>query len=328
MKLTNLKSTLAWLVTATAAVPAIGHAQADAYPSKPITFIVPFPAGNVTDVLARTIAQGLSAKLGQSVIVENRPGAAGIIGTQQVANAKPDGYTMMYGSSGPIASHVSIYKKLPYDPLQSFAPVNGLSSNPLILVVNASTPYKTIEEFVEYMKKNPGKVSFGSPGVGTGAHLVGEQFQVKTDTRMTHVPYKDSSTLYSDLLSGRIDAVFDFVPVMRQNLAAGKVRVLAITRDTRAASLPAVPTLKERGYDMSFNTWSALLMPAGTSNEIVQKMSGAVRETMKSPEVVKFLEENESTSRATLGPNDLKAFITGEIAMYRDLVKKAGVTAE
>ena len=156
---------------------------------------MPFPAGNVTDNFARVVAKGLSAKLGQPVIVDNRPGAAGIIGTQTVAQAKPDGYTMLYASSGPMATFVSLYKHLSYDPLKSFALVNGMATNPLILVVNPSKPYKTLEEFVAYLKVHPGEVNFGSPGIGTGSHLTGELFQAATGTKMRHIPYKDAASL-------------------------------------------------------------------------------------------------------------------------------------
>ncbi|GAA5232208.1 tripartite tricarboxylate transporter substrate binding protein [Verticiella sediminum] len=313
------------LTAATALVPALARAQA--YPTHPINFVVPFPAGNVTDVLARRIAHGLSTRLGQTITVDNRAGAAGIIGTRFVAAAKPDGYTMLYGSSGPIASHPSMYKDLPYAPLESFAPVNGLTSSPLVLVTAASQPYTSVHELVEHLKNHPGEVTFGSPGNGTGAHLAAELFQVNTGTRMTHVPYKDSAGLYSDLFAGRIDVLFDFIAVMRPNLDAGKVRALAVTREQRASSLPSVPTLKESGYDVVFNTWSSLLMPAGTPADIVQKMSDAVRDTMASAEIVKYLEENDSISNAELGPQELRAFIVSEIEMYQHLVKKAGISA-
>ncbi|MES2535660.1 MAG: tripartite tricarboxylate transporter substrate binding protein [Pseudomonadota bacterium] len=324
----NLKSILAASVCVLAALPFASSAQSIPYPDRPITWVVPFPAGNVTDAFSRLVAQALTKKLGQSIVVENRTGAGGIIGTQAVANAKPDGYTMLYGSSGPIATYVSLYKKLPYVPLQSFVPVNGLAANPLILVVNASKPYKTVEEFVAYLKKNPGTVNFGSPGVGTGSHLTGELFQMATGTTMTHVPYKESGGLYSDLRAGRIDAIFDFIPVMRPHLNAGTVLALGVSRETRVKSFPNIPTFKEKGYDLVLASWSSILMPAGTPVDIVQKMSAAIQEVMKLPEIVKFQEENDQMPLSTLGPNQLREFIVKETEVYRILVKKSGASVD
>jgi tripartite-type tricarboxylate transporter receptor subunit TctC len=325
------RRTMTWRLAATLASPAttaLAATEADAWPTRPISFVVPFPAGNVTDVLARLIAQGLSARLGVPVLVDNRPGAAGIIGSQYVANAKPDGYTMLYGSSGPMASHVSYYRKLPYSPLRSFVAVNGVTANPFILVVPPDRGWKKVDDFVAYLKQNPGKASFGSPGQSTGAHLVGELFQVSTGTKMTHIPYKESSTLYSDLLAGRIDAVFDFVPVMRPNIETHRVVALAAATEERIASLPQVPTFREQGHDIVFLTWSVLMLPAGTPAAVVRRMSTALREAMKTPEIVKYLKDNESVSRTALGPAELPGFLNQQIEVYAGLIKKAGVQAE
>jgi len=324
----NTRRLLARLLTTLLISPLAAMAQPSDYPNRPISWVVPFPAGNVTDAFARIVAQAMSTRLGQPVVVENRAGAAGIIGAQYVAGAKPDGYTMLYGSSSIMASHISLYKNLPFDPLQSFTPVNALAANPLILVVNPNKGYKTLEEFIAYLKKNPGTVSMGSPGVGTGAHLVGELFQIATGTKMVHVPYKEGSAMFADLRAGRIDAIFDFIPTMREHLKAGTLLALGITRDERVKSLPDLPTFKEKGFDVTLSSWSSIVVPAGTPPEITAKLSTAVQEAMKSPEVVRFQESNDQVPLSALGPDKLKDFVLKEQETYRTVVKRAGVTLD
>ena len=298
------------------------------YPNRPITWVVPFGAGGVTDNSARFVAKVLSEKIGQAVIVENKPGAAGIVGAEYVAQAKPDGYTMIYGSSGPMATFVSLYKKLSFTPLKSFVPVNGMADSSLLLVVNASRPYKTVEEFIDYLKKNPGKVNYGSSGAGTAPHLIGEMFQMATGTSMVHVPYKASANLYADLLGGTIDAIFDYTVVMRPHIDAGKVIPLGISREDRLKSFPHVPTFKERGLDVVLTAWASIAMPIGTPPEIVNKMSAAFAETSRDPAVVKYYEENDFGNLGNLGPEKLKEFYVSETAKFKTLVEKAGVSLD
>lgn len=304
-------------------VPAL--AQTAQYPSRPITLVVPFPVGTIPDIDARLLAQTLTAKLGQSVVVENKPGAAGIIGTQYVANAKPDGYTLLWGTSGPLASHPSLYKKLPYS-LQSFTPVNGLNAVPLILVVNSSKNIKTLEEFVDYLKSNPGKGTFGSLGVGSGAHLTGELFQAATGTKMIHSPYKEGGALYADLLAGRIDAVFDFIPTMREYMKAGSVVAVAAT--DRLKGYPGIPAFHEKGFDVQLTTWQSIVAPAGTPAEIVRKLSAAIQSAGAEPEIIKFDSGNEQASLYALGPDKLRDFIVKETDVYRAIIKKARVSVD
>ena len=314
---------LAMALPATAAL-----AQQGSYPNRPITWVVPFGAGGVTDNSARFVAKVLSEKIGQPVIVENKPGAGGIVGVEYVAQAKPDGYTMVYGSSGPMATFVSLYKKLSFTPLKSFAPVNGMGDSSLLLVVNANRPYKTVEEFIAYLKKNPGKVNYGSSGAGTAPHLIGEMFQMATGTTMLHVPYKVSANLYGDLLAGTIDAIFDYTVVMRPHIEAGKIIPLGISREDRLKSFPNVPTFKERGIDVVLTAWSSIAMPAGTPPEVVDRMSAAFQETMRDPAVIKYNEENDFGSLGHLGPEKLKEFYTSETEKFRKLVEKAGVSLD
>lgn len=324
---TTIKIGAALLAMAFSAAGAEAQQQAP-YPSRPITWVVPFGAGGVTDNSARFVAKVLSEKIGQAVIVENKPGAAGIVGVEYVAQAKPDGYTMVYGSSGPMATFVSLYKKLSFTPLKSFVPVNGMADSSLLLVVNASRPYKTVEEFIDYLKKNPGKVNYGSSGAGTAPHLIGEMFQMATGTSMVHVPYKASANLYSDLLAGTIDAIFDYTVVMRPHIEAGKVTPLGISREDRLKSFPNVPTFKERGIDVVLTAWASIAMPAGTPPEIVNKMSAAFAETMRDPAVIKYNEENDFGNLGHLGPEKLKQFYISETAKFKTLVEKAGVSLD
>lgn len=322
----NLMIKLGAALVAFALSASAAQAQQDGpYPSRTITWVVPFGAGGVTDNSARFVARVLSEKIGQSVVVENKPGAGGIVGAEYVSQAKPDGYTMLYASSGPMATFVSLYKKLSFTPLKSFVPVNGMADSSLLLVVNSSRPYKTIEQFVDHLKKNPGKVNYGSAGAGTAPHLAGEMFQMTTGTSMVHVPYKASANLYADLLSGTIDAIFDYTVVMRPHIEAGRVVALGISREDRLKSFPNVPTFKERGLDVVLTAWASIAMPAGTPPEIVNKMSAAFAETMRDPRVVKYSEDNDFGRLGHLGPEKLKAFWISETEKFKNVVEKAGV---
>jgi tripartite-type tricarboxylate transporter receptor subunit TctC len=235
---------------------------------------------------------------------------------------------MLYASSGPMATFTSLYKKLSYKPLESFIPVNGMGDSSLLLVANASKPYKTVEEFVDYLKKNPGKVNYGSAGAGTAPHLIGEMFQMATGTSMLHVPYKVSANLYADLLSGTIDVIFDYTVVMRPHIEAGKVRPLGISREDRLKSFPNVPTFKERNIDVVLTAWSSIAMPAGTPPEVVKKMSDAFAETTRDPAVIKYNEDNDFGNLGHLNPEKLKAFYVSEAAKFKTLVEKAGVSLD
>lgn len=308
------------------ALPAAAQAQTP-YPNRPITWIVPFSAGSVYDNTARIIGKILGDKLGQPVIVENKPGASGIIGTQLVQQAKPDGYTMLYSGVSPLAIYPWLYKKLPYAPLTSFVPVNGVFDTTPILVVNAGKPYKTIGEFVEHLKNNPGKVNYGAT-LGGLVHLTGEMLQVATGTSMQVVPYTESSKLYSDLMSGTIDGMFDFTATIRPYIEAGKVIPLAVASPQRLQALPNVPTFKEGGIDVNMTAWAAVVMPAGTPSESVNKMSAAFAETMRDPAVTKYLEQNNFGNLGDLGPEKLLELIVSETAKYEVLVKRSGVSVE
>jgi tripartite-type tricarboxylate transporter receptor subunit TctC len=303
-------------------------AQPAPYPNKPVTWVLGSGAGGVVDNSARFVAKVLSEKLGQPVVIDNKPGAGGIIGAEIVAQAKPDGYTMLYASQSQMATFPYLYKKLSYDPLKAFVPVSGMGDSSLLLVVNAAAPYKTLEELIDYAKKNPGKLNFGSSGAGTSTHLLGEMLQMETGISMVHVPYKLPTNLYADLLSGTVDLIFDFSVVMRPHVEAGKLRALAISRGDRLKTFPDVPTFKERGLDIELTAWASLAMPAGTPPEAVNRMAAAMAEATRDPAVIKYFEDNDFGNLGHLGPEKLKAFYISEAQKFKKVVEKAGVSLD
>src|SRR6266581_2207455 len=223
----------------------VSGAWAQAYPTKPIRLVVPFPAGGTTDILAREVGQRLSMTLGQPVVIDNRPGAAGNIGAELVARSAPDGYTLLMGTVGTHAINASLYAKMPYDHVKDFAPVILVAGVPNVLVVNPEVPVKTVPELIAYAKANPGKLNFASSGSGTSIHLSGELFKTMTGVQMTHVPYKGSAPALTDLIGGQVQLMFDNLPSSLTFIKAGKLRALAVTSTTRAAALPDVPTVAE-----------------------------------------------------------------------------------
>ena len=319
---------LAKILTILATVlPLKSFAQQEMYPNRPINMVVPFPAGNINDVHARILAKAMSTELGQQVIVDNKAGAAGIIGTQFVSNAKPDGYTILWGSSGPLATHPFVYKKLPYSP-QSLTPVNGIGAAPLMMVTNSTKPYKSLAEFIEYAKKNPGKATFGSAGVGTGNHLAGELFQLAAGVQMLHIPYKDASSLSGDLHGGRLDIVFDFIPVTASHLKSGKLIGLGITSENRNKNFSDVPTFKEKGYNINITSWNSIMVPAQTSSAIIKRLSEAAKAAAKSPESLRFEQDFDTISISYMGPEALRQFIINESEVFRNIVVKTGLSID
>jgi tripartite-type tricarboxylate transporter receptor subunit TctC len=325
LKLTHYVAALLTILATTS--PSIALAQQDAYPNRPINMIVPFAPGNINDVHARLVAKAISTDLGQQVIVENKAGAAGIIGTQFASNAKPDGYTILWGSSGPLATHPFVYKRLPYSQ-QSLSPVNGVGAAPLMMVASSTKPYKNLSEFIEYAKKNPGKATFGSSGIGTGGHLAGELFQMTTGVQMLHIPYKDASSLSGDLFGGRVDVVFDFIPVIASHIKSGKLIGLGITSENRNKNFSEVPTFKERGYNITITSWNAIMVPAQTSPAIIKRLSDAAKVASKAPEVLRFEQDFDTISIFHMGPEALRQFIASESDVFRSIVAKTGLTIE
>lgn len=330
----TLPRTLLCLVAATTLALQTGAARAqtaaDSWPNRAITWVVPFGAGGVTDLVSRKIAELLRTRLGQPVVVENRPGAGGTIGTEFVARAQPDGYTVLYASGGPMTIQPNLgLTKLNYDPLKSYVHIRGVSSSNQVLVATATAPYSTLAEFVAYAKANPGKVNFGSPGPGTAQHLAGEMFQAAAGIKLTHVPYKSGSSQMTDMMSGILDVSFDYLTVLRPLIDTGKVKVLGTTGAARMAALPDAPTVLEAGYPDAVNAGSTWVsVPAGTDPKIVSKLSETLTAVLADPGIVADLATNGQVSIADKGPAEMVPFIIEETARNKRVIESAGIGAQ
>ena len=312
---------------ALAAALAGGSAMAQAWPSKPISLVVPFPAGGTTDVLARALAEKLTLSLGQTVIVESKPGAGATLGADFVAKSKPDGYTLLVGAvHHAIAS--SVYKKLPYDFQKDFAPITEIALVPNVLVVNAATPAKNLAELVALLKAQPGKHNYGSNGNGTAQHLIGTQFENMTGTDFSHIPYKGSGPLATDLLGGQITMSFDTVTPVLPHIKAGKLRALAVTTAKRSSALPDVPTLDEAGLKgFNIGTWFGVLAPAATPKDIVARLNTEMVKVIQSPEFRKRMDEIGAEPIGN-SAEQMAAQIRSETDKFAKLVKDAKVVIE
>jgi tripartite-type tricarboxylate transporter receptor subunit TctC len=305
-----------------AATPA---AAQDNWPSKPITYVVPFAPGGNTDTLARIIAQKLSASIGQPVVIENKPGAGGNIGSDFVAKSKPDGYTILGGTISSHAINASVYPKMPYDVVKSFEPVIMIASGPLVLATAANTPYKTVQDVIAAAKANPGTISFASAGNGTSPHLAGELFKIATSTDLTHVPYKGSGPALTDVVAGNVPLIFDTMLVLGGQLKAGKVRPLAVASANRIPNLPNVPTFAEVGVPgFEVSSWQAVFAPAGTPKPIVQRLNAEIAKALKMPDVVARLDELGMNPSAGT-PEQLGDYQKAEVAKWAKVVKAANI---
>jgi tripartite-type tricarboxylate transporter receptor subunit TctC len=312
---------------AMAATLAGGSAMAQAWPAKPISLVVPFPAGGTTDVLARALAEKLQQALGQPVIVESKPGAGATLGADYVAKSKPDGYTLLVGAvHHTIAS--SVYKKLPYDFQKDLAPITEIALVPNVLVVNASTPVKTVAELVAMLKAQPGKHNYGSNGNGTAQHLIGTQFENMTSTDFAHIPYKGSGPLATDLLGGQITMSFDTITPVLPHIKAGKLRPLAVTTAKRSSALPDVPTLEEAGLrGFNIGTWFGVLAPAATPKDILARLNTEMVKVIQSPEFRKRMAEIGAEPIGN-SADQMAAQIKSETEKFAKLVKDAKVVIE
>jgi tripartite-type tricarboxylate transporter receptor subunit TctC len=303
------------------------NAQAQNWPSKPISLIVPFPSGGTTDVLARAVGQELSAALGQPVVVESKPGAGSTLGADYVAKAKPDGHTLLMGAvHHTIAS--SVYKKLPYDFQKDLAPISVVAMVPNVLVINPATPAKNVDELVALAKAQPGKYSFGSNGNGTAQHLIGAQFESMGAVELLHVPYKGSGPLTTDLLGGQVQMSFDTITPVLPHIKAGKLRALAVTTGKRSPSLPDVPTLDEaglKGFDIG--TWFGLLAPAGTPAPVIERISSEITRIVARPDFRKKLEDIGANPVGN-SPSQMARQIKEDTERFAKLVRDAKVTIE
>jgi tripartite-type tricarboxylate transporter receptor subunit TctC len=312
---------------ALAAAMASGTAMAQAWPGKPISLIVPFPAGGTTDVLARALAEKLTLSLGQTVIVESKPGAGATLGADYVAKSKPDGYTLLVGAvHHTIAS--SVYKKLPYDFQKDLAPITEIALVPNVLVINASNPAKTVAELVTQLKAKPGAYNYGSNGNGTAQHLIGTQFENLTGTDLVHIPYKGSGPLATDLLGGQVTMSFDTVTPVLQHIKAGKLRALAVTTAKRSSALPDVPTLEEAGLKgFNIGTWFGVLAPAATPKDILVRLNTEMVKVIQSPDFRKRMAEIGAEPIGN-SADQMAAQIKSETEKFAKLVKDAKVVIE
>jgi tripartite-type tricarboxylate transporter receptor subunit TctC len=299
-------------------------ACAQTYPTKPIRLVVPFPPGGATDILARDVAQKLTEAWGQSVIVDNRPGAGGNIGSELVAKSAPDGYTLEMGTVGTHAINASLYAKMPYDHVKDFMPVILVAGVPNVLVVNPAVPANSVAELIAYAKANPGKLNFASSGNGTSIHLSGELFKVMAGVQITHIPYKGSAPALQDLLAGQVQMMFDNLPPSLPQIKAGKLRALAVTSLTRAPALPDVPTLSESGLpSFEASSWFGILVPAGTPAPIVTKLNAEIAKWLATPEAKEKLAK-QGANAAGGTPDDFAKHIAAETAKWAKVVKESG----
>jgi len=319
--------TLAISLLLAAALPGRAPAQetADQYPSRPVTFIVPFAPGGVTGLFARLVGQKLEQRLGKPFIVEHRPGGGGVTAASAVARGTPDGYTIMMASSTVMAINVTVRKNLPYDPRKELTPIALLARVPFVLVVNPELPIKSVADLVKYAKDNPSKVSYGTPGPGTFHHLNAEMFKSMFGLQLVHVPYKGSAPALSDVVAGHIQMMFCDVPPAKALIESGKVRALGVTTAQRVKAVPDVPPLAEVGipnYDTA--SWHTITTTAGVPQGIVDKLAAEIRAIMSEPEVQQLLSNDGAIPQVSPPPAELRRFVDAEIVRWGEVVKKAG----
>ncbi|EHP42997.1 ABC transporter substrate-binding protein [Cupriavidus basilensis OR16] len=320
----------ALLACACAALPPLAAQAQVSYPNKPLHLIVPYPAGGLTDTLSRTLAEGLGKRLGQTVVVENKGGAGGIIGTDYVAKSAPDGYTLLLTIPGPITANLALYKKLPYDPRTDLRQVSDIAMARTVLAVNGTLPVKTVAELIAYAKKEPGKLRMGSWGPGTQPHTIQAYLDKTYGVDILHVPYRGEGPMVSDLLAGQVNMTVGSVTSLKQHFASGKLRPLAVTGTRRAKALPNVPTFAEAGYpDEPYKLVGpiTLLVPARTPSDIVERLGREASALVKTPEISQRIEDMGAEPIGNLPAEALtayKAYLPGVLKLTAD----TGVTLD
>ena len=315
------------------AATVIGIARSNAvaqerYPNKPIRIVVGFPAGQSSDVGARTIAAGLTRELGQTVWVDNKPGAAGIIAHEAVKNAPPDGYTLLMSSTAPLTINPSLYRKLPYDTLRDFTPIVLVNTSPMFLVSGAGSPFNTMRDLIAFAKANPGKISYGSSGSGTTAHIAMEMLKKEAGIDMVHVPYKGSPGMITDLIAGHAQVGFDAASAAAPQIAAGKLKALAASSLTRSPRFPDVPTVAEQGLPgYQALTWAALIGPAGMPPAVVESLNAAVNKVLKSKDVQEHFAKVGSTVNGGSSAS-FADFLRLEVDRWGRAVKASGAQVD
>lgn len=298
----------------------------DAWPTRPVRMILPFPPGGGTDILGRLIAERLSAGIGQPVVTENRGGAGGNVGAEAAARSAPDGYTIVLVAPS-LAISPTLYSKINYDPVKDFAPISLVATVPNVMVTQPSLPGQ-LQEFIAFVKAKPGALNFGSGGAGTSNHLAGELFNIVTGARLVHVPYKGVNLAMQDVLAGNVHLVFIGIPAAAPHIKAGKLRALAIVAPQRSTALPDVPTVAEAGLkDFEVTTWYGILAPAGTPQSVVKRLNAELVKVMHAPEMKEKLTAT-GTEPLTSTPEEFAAYIKREIVKWRDVIRRAGVKAD
>lgn len=323
------------LIHAAAASLAAGTLPAfaqGAWPTgKAITYLVPFPAGGTTDTLGRLISQKLGTALGTSVVIDNRGGAGGSVGSEVASRAAPDGYTMLGGTISSHAINVSLYPKIGYDPIKSFAPVTLIGTNPVVLVVNAASPYKTLKDVLEASKAKAGGLSSASAGTGTSQHLSLELLAYKSGVKFTHVPYKGSGPAIQDVIGGQVDMMFDTTVVAAPHIQSGKLRAIAVTSAKRLASMPDVPTVAESGIkglgDFEVVSWQAIFVPAGTPAPIVERLHKEIRTILAQPDMQEKM-KGFGMEPADFTTAQIAAFQKAEVDKWAQVIKAANIKVE
>lgn len=300
-------------------------AQEAAYPSKPVTILVGFSAGGTTDVLARIVAKGLGDELGQSFVVENKPGAGSNIATDQLLRQKADGYTLMMMAVTTTINQ-TLYKNARFNIEKDIEPIVLVAKVPNILVASKNTPYNNVKEFVDYAKANPGKVNYGSSGAGTSIHLAGELFKQQAGIDMVHIPFGGSGPSMTALVGGQTDVVFENMPAAVPQIKAGKIKAFAVTTDKRSEAFPDVPTLQESGYpNFNVSSWFGLVAPKGTPKPVVDKINATVEKILEKPEVIEQLKGLGATAEKNT-PEEFSTFVSSETKTWGDVIRKGNIS--
>jgi tripartite-type tricarboxylate transporter receptor subunit TctC len=317
-----LTATVTALACTTFAAPA---ARAQAWPAKAIRIVVPFPPGGGTDIIAREVSQKVTAATGWTFVIDNKPGAGGNLGVDAAAKAPADGYTLVLGQTSNLAINPTLYSKLPYNPQKDLAPVGLIASAPLVIVVPATSAYKTLADLVAAAKARPGEVNFASPGNGTVAHLTGEQFQKAAGIRFQHVPYKGANQALTDVISGQVQLYVSSVPSVLQQIRTGKLRPLAVTSARRVDDIPQTPTVGESGYKgFDASTWFGLLAPAGTPRDVLARLNAEFNKALQQPDLRKRLGD-EGADPLGGTPEQFAELIRDDIVRWGRTVKESGV---
>jgi tripartite-type tricarboxylate transporter receptor subunit TctC len=317
-------SAIALLSIGIVATPAL----AQDFPTRPVTIVVAQPPGGGTDIIARIMADQLSRKLGQPFIVENRPGAGTVVGSVSVANATPDGYTLLMGLTANMAVNPSLFANLPYDPIRDFAPVGMVAKFPFVIIVSNNLPVHSIKELIALAKSKTGEINFASGGNGTGQHLSAELFKLETGINLTHVPYRGAAPAYTDVISGQVPVFFDNLSSALGQIQSGSVRALAVTGTERSPLLPNVPTVAESGVpEYQYYVWFGLWAPKKTPQPIVEKLNAAVKVALQSPEAKEHIAAAAGVP-FDMPLADIDPFVQAEIAKWADVVKRANITVQ